>query len=127
MKIKYNFGISNRCITPCPFSERNNEGIVSVGSFGCKLCKHHVRDNFPNEKSVECKHPVGKGTSRLAFALRAVLSGICIGIGGAAYLSLGGKMAVELKRHFIGSEISSEYAEKASKRIWNVQAQLTLF
>lgn len=38
-----------------------------------------------------------------------------------------GKMAIDLKRHFIGSEISAEYAEKASKRIWNVQAQLTLF
>jgi len=96
MKIKYNFGIGERCITPCPFSERNSEGIVSVGSFGCKLCKHHVRDNFPNEKSVECKHPVGKGASRLAFALRAVLSGICIGIGGAAYLSLGGKWGAVL-------------------------------
>lgn len=38
-----------------------------------------------------------------------------------------GKMAVILKRRFIGSEISAEYYEKATKRIENEQRQMTLF
>jgi len=37
------------------------------------------------------------------------------------------KMAHHLKRNYIGSEISSEYVEKARKRVWAEEAQLTLF
>ena len=37
------------------------------------------------------------------------------------------KMAVRLKRHYIGSEISAEYAELARKRVWNEERQLSLF
>ena len=36
------------------------------------------------------------------------------------------KMAVRLKRHYIGSEISVEYAELARKRVWNEERQLSL-
>ena len=36
------------------------------------------------------------------------------------------KMAVRLKRHYIGSEISAEYAELARKRVWNEERQLSL-
>ena len=36
------------------------------------------------------------------------------------------KMAVHLKRHYIGSEISAEYAELARKRVWNEERQLSL-
>ncbi len=37
------------------------------------------------------------------------------------------KMAVHLKRHYIGSEISKEYFDLAAKRIWNEQRQPSLF
>jgi len=37
------------------------------------------------------------------------------------------KMCVKLKRHYIGSEISAEYAELARKRVWNEERQPTLF
>lgn len=37
------------------------------------------------------------------------------------------KMAHILKRNYIGSEISTEYAEKARARVWNEERQLTLF
>ena len=37
------------------------------------------------------------------------------------------KMAVRLKRHYIGSEISKEYFDLAAKRIWNEERQPSLF
>lgn len=37
------------------------------------------------------------------------------------------KMAVHLKRHYIGSEISKEYFDLAAKRIWNEERQPSLF
>lgn len=37
------------------------------------------------------------------------------------------KMAVILKRKYIGSEISEEYAKKARERVWIEESQLTLF
>jgi len=95
---------------PSEFSKRNNWWLLSPNAeegssfhpavFPEKLARDHIY-TWSNEGDLVYDPFMGSGTT--------------------------GKMAIDLKRHFIGSEISAEYAEKASKRIWNVQAQLTLF
>lgn len=95
---------------PCPeYSKRNNWWYLCPqaqdGSgwhpavFPEKLCRDHII-TWSNEGDLVYDPFMGSGTT--------------------------GKVAVILNRHFIGSEISPEYVEKARKRIWNEQRQLRL-
>jgi DNA modification methylase len=93
-----------------PFSRRNNWWLVvpktEEGSafhpavFPETLAGDHIR-TWSNEGDIVYDPFMGSGTT--------------------------GKMAVLLKRKYIGSEISEEYAEKAAKRIWTEECQLQLF
>ena len=92
------------------YSKRNNWWLVVPGTeegssfhpavFPEKLVRDHIW-TWSNEGDLVYDPFMGSGTT--------------------------GKMAVNLKRHYIGSEISSEYVEKARKRVWAEEAQLTLF
>ena len=95
---------------PSQFSRRNNWWLVVPGAeegssfhpavFPEKLARDHIW-TWSNEGDIVYDPFMGSGTT--------------------------GKMAVNLKRHYIGSEISEEYAKKAVRRIKAEQAQLTLF
>ena len=92
------------------YSKRNNWWLVVPGTeegssfhpavFPEKLVRDHIW-TWSNEGDLVYDPFMGSGTSA--------------------------KMAHYLKRNYIGSEISSEYVEKARKRVWAEEAQLTLF
>ena len=92
------------------YSKRNNWWLVVPGTeegssfhpavFPEKLARDHIW-TWSNEGDIVYDPFMGSGTT--------------------------GKMAINLKRHYIGSEISEEYAKKAVRRIKAEQAQLTLF
>ena len=92
------------------FSKRNNWWLVVPGTeegssfhpavFPEKLVRDHIW-TWSNEGDIVYDPFMGSGTT--------------------------GKMAINLKRHYIGSEISEEYAKKAVKRIDLEQRQLSLF
>lgn len=95
---------------PSEYSRRNNWWLVVPGAeegsdfhpavFPERLVGDHIK-TWSNEGDIVYDPFMGSGTT--------------------------GKMAYKLKRHFIGSEISEEYAKKATERIWNEQRQLSLF
>ena len=95
---------------PKPFSRRNNwwylvsqkeEGTeFHPAVFPEQLAADHIR-SWSNEGDLVYDPFLGSGTTA--------------------------KMAVHLKRHYIGSEISKEYFDIAEKRIWEERRQLTLF
>lgn len=92
------------------YSKRNNWWLVVPGTeegssfhpavFPEKLARDHIW-TWSNEGDIVYDPFMGSGTT--------------------------GKMAVNLKRHYIGSEISEEYAKKAVKRIDWERRQLSLF
>ena len=95
---------------PSEFSRRNNWWLVVPGAeegssfhpavFPEKLVRDHIW-TWSNEGDLVYDPFMGSGTTA--------------------------KCAHNLKRNYIGSEISSEYVEKARKRVWAEEAQLTLF
>ena len=56
-KIKYQKVGKFELKTPCPYKQRDNEGLYYVGSFGCtNICRYCILADQKNE-TIECNYP----------------------------------------------------------------------